>query len=173
MVAVVTEAPAFSIVADVAIVKGETPAEDRAWLSFPGGVTLSTPVRVIRDLPHLVIESAFGLGGGLWGTLAAGGFLNAAGQPAGRDRPGCALAKAAVDAVVNRWSEGPDTPDGVRDRMRASGPDVADLADRLDDETIRVAVAGVKRLYREWNFLPPGGALRLTWPLPGSWLRSR
>jgi hypothetical protein len=157
--------------ADVAIVKGETPPEDRTWLSFPDGTALSGVVRVIHDLPHLVVESVFGIGDGLWGTLAAGGFPNVTSKPGERNWPGHVLAKAAVNAVVNRWNEGPDTPDGVRDRMRASGPDVADLADRLDDETIRVAVAGVKRLYRAWRALSPGGALRLTWPLHDSWLR--
>ena len=66
-----TEAPAFSVVADVAIVKGETPAGDRTWLSFPDGTARREDVRVIHDLPHLVVESVFGLDEGLWGTRAA------------------------------------------------------------------------------------------------------
>jgi hypothetical protein len=185
----VTEAPAFSVVADVAITKGETPTGDRTWLSFPGGTARRAVVHVVHDLPHLVVESAFGLGSGLWGTLARGGFSNAAralGRRNGSLRivtdeplddlaeqtwPGHMVAKAAVNAVVNRWGDGPDTPDGVRDRLRGHSPQAADLADRLDDETIRVAAAGVRRLYREWRALPPGGALRLTWPLHDSWLR--
>ena len=75
----VTEAPAFSVVADVAIVKGETPAGDRTWLSFPDGTARRAAVHVIHDLPHLVVESVFGLEEGLWGSLAAGGF-----EPANR-----------------------------------------------------------------------------------------
>ena len=67
----VTEAPPFSVVADLAIVKGETPAADRTWLSFPDGTARQAAVHVISDLPHLVVESVFGLGGGLWGALAA------------------------------------------------------------------------------------------------------
>jgi hypothetical protein len=63
--------------ADVAITKGETPAGDRTWLSFPDGTARRAVVHVIHDLPHLVVESAFGLGDGLWGTLACGGFANA------------------------------------------------------------------------------------------------
>jgi hypothetical protein len=187
----VVKAPAFSVVADVAITKGETAARDRTWLSFPDGTARHAVVHVIHDLPHLVIESAFGLGDGLWGTIARGGFPNAAralGQRKGplrlvtdepldnlaeQTRPDRIVAKAAVNAVVNRWGNGPDTPDGVRDRLRGHSPQAADLADRLDDETIRVAVAGVRRLYREWRALPRGGTLRLTWPLDDSWLRAQ
>ena len=72
-----TEAPAFSVVADVAIVKGETPASDRTWLSFPDGTARRAVVHVIHDLPHLVVESVFDLDDGLWGTLAAGGYAPA------------------------------------------------------------------------------------------------
>jgi hypothetical protein len=188
----VTEAPAFSVVADVAIVKGETPAADRTWLTFADGTARRAVVHVIHDLPHLVVESVFGLDDGLWGTLAAGGFSPAARALTRRHRrirlvtdaplddlgaldwPGHLVAKAAVNAVLNRWSDGPDTPAGVRARLRCCGPqspEAAALAGELDDETIRLAVAGVRRLYQEWSALPVGGMLRLTWPLHASWLR--
>ena len=185
----VTEAPPFSVVADVVIVKGETPAADWTWLSFPDGTARQAAVHVIYDLPHLVVESVFGLRDGLWGTLAETGVApvpRAASRRyghlrlvtdtparglAGRYPPRHALAKDAVNAILNRWRDGPDTPEGVRERLRACGPDADELADDLDDESIRVAAAGVKRLYREWAILPPGGSLRLTWPLHDSWLR--
>ena len=185
----VTEAPPFSVVADVVIVKGETPAADWTWLSFPDGTARQAAVHVIYDLPHLVVESVFGLRDGLWGTLAETGVapVPRAASPcagvsvtrrrclyrrlAGRCQPAHALAKDAVNAILNRWRDGPDTPEGVRERLRACGPDADELADDLDDESIRVAAAGVKRLYREWATLPPGGSLRLTWPLHDSWLR--
>ena len=127
-----TEAPAFSVVADVAIVKGETPASDRTWLSFPDGTARRAVVHVIHDLPHLVVESAFDLDDGLWGTLAAGGYAPASraatrrnsrirlvtdAEPdeiAVRTWPAHVIAKAAANAVLNRWGDGPDTPDGVR-----------------------------------------------------------
>ncbi len=178
-----TEAPAFTVVADVAIVKGETPAADRIWLRFPDGTARRAVVHVIHDLPHLVVESVFGLDDGLWGTLAAGGFAPSAravtrrharlrlvtdappDELAARNWPGHAVAKAAVNAVLNRWGDGPDTPDGVRARLRGYGPAAATLGGRLDDETIRAAAAGVRRLYRDWAALPAGGTLRLTWPL--------
>jgi hypothetical protein len=187
--AAASEAPAFSVVADVAIVKGETPAGDRTWLSFPDGTARREAVHVIHDLPHLVVESAFGLDEGLWGTLAAGGFEAASravtrrnarirlvtdaplGDLGERNWPAHKTAKAAVNAVLNRWGDGPDTPSGVLARLRRSGPGAAELAGRLTDEQVRVASAGVRRLYRDWAALPVGGTLRATWPLHDSWLR--
>jgi hypothetical protein len=166
----VTEAPAFSVVADVAIVKGETPAGDRTWLSFPDGTARREDVRVIRDLPHLVVESVFGLDEGLWGTRAtrrSQGLRLVTTMPLDDH----AVAKAAVHAVLNRWGDGQDTPAGVRERLRRSGPYTAELAGRLTDEQIRVAAAGIRRLYRDWAALPVGGTLRATWPLHDSWLR--
>jgi hypothetical protein len=204
------------VVADVAIVKGETPASDRTWLSFPDGTARRAVVHVTHDLPHLVVESVFDLDDGLWGALAVGGYLPASRAVTRRDArirlvttvldhkdtvlnhkdtvlddkdtvldhkevppdeialrnwPAHRVAKAAVNAVLNRWGDGPGTPAGVRDRLRAFGPDAAELAGRLDDEEIRVACAGVRRLYREWATLPVGGTLRATWPLHDSWLR--
>jgi hypothetical protein len=200
----VTEAPTFSVVADVAIVKGETPAGDRTWLTFPDGTARRAAVHVTRDLPHLVIESVLGLPDGLWGTLAAepsgpaavpvlssvGGTatrpvasgkarLRLVSQPSPADpgepgeagHPGRTVARAAVNAVLNRWGDGPDTPAGVRARLRRASPAAARLAEGLDDEDIRVAAAGVRRLYREWAGLPVGGTLRATWPLHDRWLR--
>jgi hypothetical protein len=166
----VTEAPAFSVVADVAIVKGETPAGDRTWLSFPDGTARREAVHVINDLPHLVVESVFGLSEGLWGTLATERFpaLRLVTDASADDH---AVAKAAVKAVLNRWGGGPDTPSGIRARLLRSGPGTAELAGRLTDEDIRVAAAGVRRLYRDWAELPVGGTLRATWPLHDSWLR--
>jgi hypothetical protein len=176
----VTEAPAFSVVADVAIVKGETPGADQTSLTFPDGTVRRAVVHVIHDLPHLVVESAFGLDDGLWGTLAGGGsrrgrlrlVTSTPWSEPGTDSAGQLAARAAVNAVLNRWNDGPDTPAGVRARLRCSGPGAAELAGRLDDETIRVAAAGVRRLYRDWSMLPQGGTLRLAWPLHASWLRS-
>jgi hypothetical protein len=165
----VAEAPAFSVVADVAIVKGQTPADDRTWLSFPDGTARRGTVYVIHDLPHLVVESVFGLDEGLWGTLATNRFPGLR-LVTDAPRDDHAVAKAAVRAVLNRWGDGPDTPPGVRTRLRRLGRGPADLADRLSDEQIRVAAAGVRRLYRDWAALPVGGTLRATWPLHDSWL---
>ena len=191
-----TGAPAFTVVADVAIAKGETPAGDRTWLSLPDGTAHRAAVHVIHDLPHLVVESLFGIEDGLWGVLAQGGF-STANQARTRSRSrrarlvtdvplddlgarnwrGHVVAKAATNAVLNRWQEGPDTPDGVRARLRpgsgpATGADmeyqqrVSDLLGRLDDGTIALAISGTWQLSTAWARLPAGGMLRRQWPLP-------
>jgi hypothetical protein len=167
---VASEAPAFSVVADVAIVKGKTPAGDTTWLSFPDGTARREAVHVIHDLPHLVVESVFGLDEGLWGSRATRRFqeLMLVTDAAFEQH---ALAKAAVNSVLNRWRDGPDTPAGVRTRLREAGPEARRLADRLTDEQIQTSAAAVHRLYREWAALPVGGTLRVTWPLHDSWLR--
>lgn len=177
------------MLAGIAIVKGETPAQDRTWLSFPDGSARHAAAHVIHDLPHLVVESVFGLGQGLWGTRVAGGSGPArravtrrdgrlrlvTDEPpddlAARNWPAHRTARAAVNAVVNRWGDGPDTPAGIRARLRGAGPGLAELAARLSDEQLRVTGAGVRRLYRDWAALPAGGTLRATWPLHDSWLR--
>jgi hypothetical protein len=177
----VTEALALRVATvDVAIAKGDTPAGDRTWVTFPDGTSRQGAARVIHDLPHLVVESAFGIDDGLWGTLAslrAGPARRASDVPSGdpareRDWPGRVVARAATEAVVNLWQDGPDTPCGVRDRLLAAAKRetwqagrIEDLAARLDDDTIRAARIGVRSLFSSWRALPAGGTLRLTWPL--------
>ena len=179
-------------VAEITLVKGETSALDRTWMSMPDGSTRQVAVHAVHDLPHLVVESLFGIEDGLWGVLARGGFAAANRARTRRrarrarlvtDAPlddlaasnwrGHILAKAATNAVMNRWQDGPDTPDGVRARL---SPDAAadadyrrragDLLGRLDDETIALAISGTRELSTAWARLPAGGTLRLLWPLP-------
>ena len=192
--------------ADIAFVKGESPAGDRVWMTMPDGEARRLAIHVIHDLPHLVVESLFGLDDGLWGILARGGFAPANHAAAARGSRGTMLvtdsafdelaatnwpehrvAKAAVNAVANRWQDGPDTPDGVRARMldtrirpggrdkRATLPPEADAADhlrrmrelvhRLDDATIQRAIDEVRRTDRTWSALTAGETLRQRWPL--------
>jgi len=89
-----------------------------------------------------------------------------------RNWGGHIVAKAATNAVMNRWQDGPDTPDGVRARLSpdaAADADyrqrVSDLLGRLDDETIALAISGTRELSAAWARLPEGGTLRLQWPL--------
>ena len=167
--------------ADVAIGKGDTPAGDRIWLAFPDGTSCRAVAHVLHDLPHLVVESAFGIDDGLWGALASrrdsvvrlARDIPSGGRAGNRDWPGRVVAAAATDAVVNLWRDGPDTPCGARDRMLAAAKHetwqasrLEDLAARLDEDTIRAARIAVGHLYRSWRALPAGGTLRLTWPLP-------
>ena len=60
--------------AEITLVKGDTSALDRTWMSMPDGSTRQAAVHVIHDLPHLVVESLFGIEDGLWAVLAQGGF---------------------------------------------------------------------------------------------------
>ena len=53
--------------------------------------------------------------------------------------PGHRRAKTITNCVANRWGDGPGTPAGVRD------------------------------LEQRWLAVPPGGTLRLCWPLAGCW----
>jgi hypothetical protein len=178
-------------VAEITFVKGEAAALDRTWMSMPAGSTRQVAVHVVHDLPHLVLESLFGIEDGLWGVLARGGFA-AANRARTRSRGrrarlvtdvplddlgarnwrGHIVAKAATNAVVNRWQDGPDTPEGVRARLSpddAADADyrqrVSDLLGRLDDETIALAISSTRELGTAWARLPAGDTLRLHWPL--------
>jgi hypothetical protein len=189
--------------ADVTITKAETAAGDRTWLMVADGTVQRVAVHVVHDLPHLVVESLFGLDDGLWGVLARGGFAAANRAASARDSrrarlvtdveldelaarnwAGHRVAKAATNAVTNRWQDGPDTPGGVRARMRAANlrerdkraslpadedarehlRRMGELADRLGDDAIQLAINEVQRLAGAWRALAPGESLRLQWP---------
>jgi hypothetical protein len=175
---------------EITLVKAAGPGDgDRAYLEV-NGVTRRGPVHVVHDLPHLVVESLLGIQDGLWAELAAGSHAEAgraatargpkrkklgrivsgaaAGVPAEAWlTPGHRRAKTITNCVANRWGDGPDTPDGVRDRAaRANDRALGELLADVDDTTIALAIRGVKDLGRRWMALPPGGKLTLAWPLP-------
>jgi len=162
-------------------------APDRAYLEVDGAARRA-PVHVLHDLPHLVVESLFGIDDGLWGELAAG-YHTGSGRAAtardpkrqkqGRIVSGAATgasteewlsaghrrAKAITNCVANWWGDGPDTAAGVRDRLaRVYGLDPGQLAG-VDDQSIDMAIRGVRDLVQRWMAVPPGGTLRLCWPL--------
>ena len=166
-------------------------APDRTYLGS-GSHSRRVAVHVVHDLPHLVVESLFGVTDGLWAELAGGAHAES-NQAAGARDPrrrkqgrivsgaaaGVALddwlsdghrrAKLITNAVTNRSGDGPDTPRGVRERVVRSGdPAVINVISGIDDETIAAAINGVRHLQRYWTDLPPGSTLRLAWPLPTS-----
>jgi hypothetical protein len=176
-------------VMEITLVKAAGPGDrDRAWLQA-GDAARRGPVHVIHDLPHLVVESLFGITDGLWAELAAGSHAAAGQAASARDprrqkqgrivsgaaastrtdewlTPGHRRAKTITNCVTNRWGDGPDTPAGVRDRVaRANDPSLQDLLARVNDETIAMAIWGVRDLERRWVAMPPGGTLSLFWPL--------
>jgi hypothetical protein len=179
---------------EITLVKAAGPDDrDRAWLTV-GDVARRGPVHVIHDLPHLVVESLLGITDGLWGELAAGSHAAAGDAASARDpkrqkqgrivsgaaagartgewlTPGHRRAKTITNCVTNRWGDGPDTPAGVRDRAaRANDPSLQDLLARVDDETIAMAIRGVRELEQRWTAVQPGGTLRLSWPLAPDFL---
>ena len=176
-------------VMEITLVKAAWPGDrDRAYLTV-GDVAWRGPVHVSHDLPHLVVESLFDINDGLWGELAAGSHAAATHAVTARDpkrqkqgrivsgaaaglptemwlTPGHRRAKTITNCVTNRWGDGPDTPAGVRDRVaRENDPSLEDLLARVDDKTIAMAIWGVRNLEQRWMTVPPGGALRLSWPL--------
>lgn len=180
---------------EVVLIKADGPDGRDRTLLVDGGEARRVAVHAVHDLPHLVVESVFGLDDGLWAELAGGRHSEAneaatardpkrqkagrivSGQAAGSATAewlseGHRVAKRVTNAVVNHFGDGPDSPQGVRARlMRYSSPAISDLLGRLDDDTIELAIVGVRRLYEIWRRTPPGEALRLTWPLPDSFIR--
>lgn len=175
---------------DVTFVKADrSGAQDRVYLTV-GDAVRRAPVHAVHDLPHLVVESVFGIDDGLWAELEAGRHAAAARavsarspkrQKAGRIVSGAAegvpvsqwltaghrRAKVLTNAVANRFGDGPDTPAGVRERVVRSGDRSAEEAlSGMEDETIAEAITGVAAVLRRWESVPAGELLRLSWPLP-------
>lgn len=72
-------------VIEVTLVKAAWPGNrDRAWLTA-ADVTRRGPVHVVHDLPHLAVESLFGIDDGLWSELAAGDHAVASHAATARD----------------------------------------------------------------------------------------
>jgi hypothetical protein len=73
------------LVMEVTLVKAAWPGDrDRAWLTV-ADVTRRGPVHVVHDLPHLAVESLFGIDDGLWAELAAGDHAAASHAATARD----------------------------------------------------------------------------------------
>ena len=93
--------------AEITLVKGETSALDRTWMSMPDGSTRQVAVHVVHDLPHLVVESLFGIEDGLWGVLARGGFSAAnLARTRSRSRRPRLVTDVSLDEVLHLTHQG-------------------------------------------------------------------
>lgn len=176
----------------IALVKRVRPEDDdRAHLTVDGR-TRRGPIHVEHDLPHLAVESVLAIDDGLWSELAAGrhgaaGRATTARDPKRRKAgrivsgaasgarteewlgPGHRVAKTVTNAVANRWGDGPNTPARVRERLAGQDcPEIQALLARVSDQQIATAILAVRTLHQRWTATPPGGTLRLAWPLAGS-----
>src|SRR5258708_28971002 len=124
---------------EITLVKAPRPGgRDAAWLA-DGGISGGAGVHPVHDLPHLAVESTFGIADGLWAELAAGAHDEAGRAAGARDArrakygrivtgeaagvpatqwltAGHRRAKTVTNCVANQFRDGPDTPRGVRDR---------------------------------------------------------
>jgi hypothetical protein len=143
--------------------------EGGSYNRIGGGVA-----RVPHDIAHLIVEAAFGMRDGLWGTLAAGGIVQNATFVAGRkpphaerraraitDRAGESLrqAEVLVRAVADASLESQDLR-GFRARVGERWWTPAATIDALEG-----ACAELREAAERWDALPEGSALSLAWAL--------
>jgi hypothetical protein len=131
--------------------------------------------RVPHDIAHLIVEDAFGLRGGLWGTLAAGGLVQNATLASGRkpphaerrawaitERAGESLRQAEilVRAVADTSLDG-----GTRD-LRAFRARVGARwwAPSITPDALDRACAALGEAADRWDGLEEAAVLRLSWP---------
>jgi hypothetical protein len=68
--------------------------------------------------------------------------------------PGHRRAKAVTNCAANRFGD-----------VACPDPDAAALLDGVEDDAIAHAITAVADLLERWDRVPPGGTLRLSWPL--------
>jgi len=110
---------------EITLVKAAQPGDrDRAYLDVDG-ITRRGPVHVVHDLPHLVVESLFGVDDGLWGELAAGSHAAASHAATARDpkrqKQGRIVSGAATGAPTDQWLT-PRAPAGQDDHELRGQP---------------------------------------------------
>jgi hypothetical protein len=129
--------------------------------------------RVPHDIAHLVVEEAFGLDGGLWGTLAAGGLVQNASFVAGRKPPHAARrAREITDRAGETLRQAEILVRAVADAsLNGSAHDVQAFRARVGDRwwspsgtpaALERASTGLREAAARWDALADGAALRLT-----------
>ena len=131
--------------------------------------------RVPHDIAHLIVEGAFGLGSGLWGTLAAGGLVQNAKLAGGRkpphaerrawaitDRAGESLRQAEI--LVRAVADA--SLDGGRSDMHAFHARVGARwsSPSITTDALKRACVDLHDAANRWDALDEGSELRLTWP---------
>lgn len=144
---------------DIAIVKAALRGErDGMWVTRSDGSSAQVPINVPHDLPHLVVESWFGLTHGFWGLIDEGAFagdIKAAGsrdsRRAKKGRIGVLAARpgqspVGPDPLLRDHSEELQAAKAITNAFRLWG-----MADREPD-TVRARLgspAAVNRVVRE------------------------
>jgi hypothetical protein len=131
--------------------------------------------RVPHDIAHLIVEDALGLGGGLWGTLAAGGIVQNAILAEGRkpphaerraraitDRAGESLRQAEI--LVRATADA--SLDGGKRDMHAFHAHVGARwwSPSITPGALERAWVDLREAAKCWDALEDGSVLRLTWP---------
>jgi hypothetical protein len=178
---------------DIVVVKASAPGErDRMWVTRSDGSTAQVPINMVHDLPHLIVESFFGLEFGFWGLIDAGAFSREIEASHARDakrvkagRSGVLMGRArqspladedidplvaeheeellAAKALTNAFRG----PGSVRERLNRSAETNAIVREKiasLDDESIEHIRMALAHADREWQAIPPGGRIELRWP---------
>lgn len=119
-------------------------------------VELDTKDFLRHDLAHLAVETELGLGGGVWGSVAAGGSLS---DGDGLDGPDMALAERLAGPVQTLMRTEADV-DEIEGVLVALAPDVADrdLAERIHER--------LRTLCGHWAGTPYGGSMIVEWNGP-------
>jgi len=177
---------------NIVVVKGRPGERDRMWVTRSDGSTDQVPINMVHDLPHLVVESAFGLEFGFWGLIDAGAFSREIEASHARDakrseagRHGILMGRAAqspladeqLDPLVAEHEEELIAakaltnafrgPGDVREQLAAAAAGneiVREKIATLDDETIDRIRSELREAEAEWRAVPAGGRLELRWP---------
>ena len=128
------------------------------------------PGLVRHDLVHYAVETTLGYRVGFFGLVASGWDLQAFGHDpdSGERLPMPGTPEAPVEYVVSLFQQerrGVLRPADFGDALALYCPSVAPT---LTDERRAGVRARIEDLFRQWDAVPPGGALELPFSVPPS-----